>query len=102
MNADSTEEILPLSSSVVDPLALAAEPRESSAAPATTRPSGLRTAVPVLAPVVAAGGALLVHWLLPVRQLLANGEKLPATWMDKLPAWQRPYPQFLAALLALT
>jgi len=61
----------------------------------------LRAAIPVLAPVVAAGTALLVHWQLPVRQALADGEKLPATWMDTLPTWQRPYPVLLASLLAL-
>jgi NitT/TauT family transport system permease protein len=102
MNADSTEEIGPLSSSVVDPLTLAAEPEQPRPAPAAVRAAPWRSAVPVLAPAVAAGAALLVHWLLPVRQMLAGGEPLPPTWTDDLPPWQRPYPVLLDALLAVS
>jgi sulfonate transport system permease protein len=50
----------------------------------------------VLAPVAAALGALALHQFLPNRQLLP----LSMGWVDNLPAWQRPYPLVLEALLA--
>src|SRR5260370_37518839 len=80
-------------------LAADAEARRPVAVAARS-PGGL-TAVAVLAPAVAACTALLLHWFLPVRQMLANGEELPTTWMDDVPAWQRPYPVLLASLLAV-
>jgi NitT/TauT family transport system permease protein len=50
----------------------------------------------VLAPVVAAGVALVVHQFLPDKQVL------PITWVDAVPAWRHPYPVLLQILLAVT
>jgi NitT/TauT family transport system permease protein len=80
---------------------LAAEPELTRPAAGAARGRGRAPTAAVLAPAVAAGTALLIHWLLPVRQALADGEPLPPTWMDDLPAWQRPYPVLLAGLLGL-
>jgi NitT/TauT family transport system permease protein len=89
------QEIGPLSSDVVDPVALAAEPVGSRPAAGAVRVRQ-RPALSVLAPAVAALAALAVNRYLPSRQLL------PMTWMDGLPAWQHPYPVLLAVLLAGT
>jgi NitT/TauT family transport system permease protein len=84
----------PLSTNVVNPAALAAEPEEARPAPSVARARGWRPAAAVLAPAGAAALALLVHHYLPTRQ------ELPRSWMDRLPAWQHPYPLLLLALLA--
>src|SRR5205807_82042 len=79
-----------VSTNVVEP--------EPSVAPVEPHPvSGSarsRTLPAALAPVFAAGVALLVHHALP------GGRELPMSWLDKLPAWQHPYPLLLDALLA--
>jgi NitT/TauT family transport system permease protein len=79
-------------SNVADPAALVAEAGEArplAAAP----PRGLRPAAAVLAPAVVALVALAVHQYLPTRQ------EVPRSWMDRLPAWQHPYPLVILALL---
>jgi NitT/TauT family transport system permease protein len=86
----------PVSSDVVNPAALAAEPDEVRPAPTVGRVRRFGPAAAVLAPAVAAGAALLVHQYLPTRQALAPG------WMDALPAWQHPYALLLAALLGVS
>jgi len=83
-----------LSSDVVDPPEFAAVPEELRPASAPARPGGFHPAVAVLAPAVVAGVALLVHFYLPNRQAL------PRSWMDRLAAWQHPYPVLLVAVLA--
>jgi NitT/TauT family transport system permease protein len=90
-----------LSSNVVEIPLLADAPEAARPAPGAARARRGAAALAALAPVVAAGTALLVHWLLPVRQALADGEELPLTWLDDVPPWQRPYPVVLAALLAV-
>jgi NitT/TauT family transport system permease protein len=60
------------------------------------RPRGSRPTWSALAPAVAGLVALLVHLLLPNRQLV------PLSWMDKLPAWRLPYPLILESLIALS
>lgn len=91
----------PVSSDVLSPVAVAAEPSARRAASPAARARGAVPILAALAPAVAAGTALAVHRLLPVRQMLADGEPLPTTWMDGLPAWQQPYPALLGALLAV-
>jgi NitT/TauT family transport system permease protein len=82
-----------LSSDVINPVSLAAEPADLRALPGTGR--GRRwPAVSVLAPAAAALVALSVHRYLP------NSQALPMTWMDHLAAWQHPYPVFLGLMLA--
>src|SRR5262249_8977509 len=87
-----------LSSKVVD-YETAARPEESQPLP---RPSEMRGAAGVfaaamagLAPSVAALVALFCHGFIP------DGQLLPLTWMDSLPAWQHPYPVLLAALFVV-
>jgi NitT/TauT family transport system permease protein len=86
----------PLSSNVVDPADLAAEPEEPRPVGEAVRVRRLRPAVAVLAPAVAAAVALLAHRYLPDRQ------EIPHSWIDALPAWQHPYPALLAALLGIS
>jgi NitT/TauT family transport system permease protein len=102
MNPDSTEEIDPLASSIVDPPRVIAESAGTRPAAMGARSWSWRPILEIVAPVVAAGTALAIHWLLPVQQSLADGEELPKTWMDTLPPAQRPYPLLLAALLAVS
>ena len=90
-----SQEIGPLSSNVVESIALADDPAAPPLVPAGAR-SRARNSASALAPAVAAGAALLVHWFLPIRQ------ELPLSWMGALPKWQHPYPVLLAALLAIS
>jgi NitT/TauT family transport system permease protein len=55
-----------------------------------------RAAAVVWLPAVAALAALALHQFLPDRQLLP----LSLGWLDRLPAWGRPYPVVLEVLLA--
>jgi NitT/TauT family transport system permease protein len=57
---------------------------------------GGRSAAAVLSPAVAALLALALHLFLPNRQL----PPLSMGWLDKLPAWGRPYPVVLESFLA--
>src|SRR5205823_5851849 len=50
-------------------------------------------AAAVLLPSVAALAVLLLHWFVP------NGQLLPMSWTDSLPAWRHPYPVLLEACL---
>ncbi len=80
-----------MSSNVAEPSALVAGADEARASAGRVR--GARPAAAVLAPAFVAGAALVVHWL-PTRQ------QVVPSWMDRLPAWQHPYPLVLLALLA--
>src|SRR3954454_7414760 len=92
----SAEEIGTLSSNAVERPLIATPPEAPRPVPAAPRSWGLRLVIAVLAPAVAAGVALSIHQFLP------NGQILPMSWMDKLPAWQHPYPLLLDGLLALS
>ena len=60
------------------------------------RPWGGRDAASLTGPILAAAGALMVHYLVPVHQIL------PLGWMGKLQPWQHPYPLLLTGLLAVS
>jgi NitT/TauT family transport system permease protein len=73
-----------------------ADPQAALAAPVLRRrgDTPVQAAVAVLSPVLLAGGALAVHFLLPDEQLP------PLTWIDVLPAWRHPYPVALMVVAA--
>src|SRR5262245_35790733 len=85
-----TEEIGTLSINTVEP-SLAAAPHQERRAAAGA--SQLPTLLAGLAPLAAAGAALAVHHYLPGQQMP------PMSWMDRLPAWQHPYPILMLLIL---
>ena len=73
-----------------------AQPQEATPTDPASVSQALRPTWAPAATVVAALGAILVHQLLPNRQLA------PMSWMDKLPAWQHPFQALLQILAALS
>ena len=70
-----------------------------SKTPVTTNsphPPSIAGIIAVLAPVVAASLALLVHRLIP------DGRLPTMSWLDKLPGWKHPYPILLDILIGLS
>ncbi len=88
-------ETSPLASNTLEAgsLVVSEDPRP---APGPLRPWSIRATISVAAPVLAAPVALLVHRLLPVREVLST------SWLDKLLPWQHPYPILLTGLLAVS
>jgi NitT/TauT family transport system permease protein len=84
-----------VSSKVAEPALLPVEPEETRVAFAGPAEPAGRAIVLVLSPVVMALAALALHQLVP------DGQVLPMSWLDALPAWLHPYPVLLAALLAV-
>jgi NitT/TauT family transport system permease protein len=84
-----------LSSNVVESGSLIDAAEAPPPVPVVSQTGSLRPVVAVLAPLVAAGTALLIQRLLPIRQEHGRG------WMDALSDWQHPYPVLLAGLLAM-
>ncbi len=84
-----------MASNTLEPSTIAApgEPRENRG---PIRPLGARAIVSLAAPIVAAGLALGVHQLLPVRP------DLPMGWLDTLTPWQHPYPILLLILIGFS
>jgi NitT/TauT family transport system permease protein len=84
-----------VSSNLVEPEALDAEPEHPRPAPGAGRARRLRPGA-ALAPALMALVALAVH------HLIANRQLLPMSWMDKLPVWSHPYSVLLLGLLAVS
>jgi NitT/TauT family transport system permease protein len=74
-------------------VAFAPEVDEPRPATESAHEWSVHPAIKVLAPVVVALVALVVHTMVPTRQLL------PMSWMDQLRPWQHPYPVLLALCL---
>jgi NitT/TauT family transport system permease protein len=75
-----------------------AQLREGQAALPGAATARGRAAAAVLSPVLGALAALALHQFLPSRQLVP----LSMGWLEELPAWQRPYPVLLEAVLAIS
>lgn len=82
-----------MSSNVLEPSTLDDAPQREQPVSGPVRGTG-RPGLVLLAPAGVALAALLVHRFIP------NSQDLPLSWMDRLPAWQHPYPLLLGATLA--
>jgi NitT/TauT family transport system permease protein len=83
-----------LSSNEIEPADSLVAPEEPRPTSAGHLPRGVRPAVAMAAPAVAALLALSFH------QLFQDQQAPPMSWMDHLPGWQHPYPLFLGVVLA--